>query len=586
MLVYDFEVFKEDWLVVIADLEKEEVTTITNDADKLRAFYELHKHDIWIGFNSRSYDSFILKGILCGYNPFKISQFIIEDGRKGFEFSKEFNQIKFLNYDCMTGFFGLKTLEAFMGDMIKESDVSFLIDRKLTEEELEQTKFYCEHDVRETIKVFANRKADFDAYLSILEKFDLPIENISKTKAQLSAIVLGAKRRECEDEWDIRLPETLKIEKYTHVCDWFLNEENHNDNAKLETEIDGCPHVVAWGGLHGALNRFSYKCEDDEVLVMADVDQLYPTIMIKYNLLSRAITKKDLFPKILAISLELKAKGLKAQRLPYKEICNITYGAMGDKYNPMYDPRNKKLVCVFGQLLMIDLIEKIEDFTQLIQSNTDGILIKVKKADLPRLNEEIEKWQDRVMLHMSSDDYLKVIQRDVNNYIVVPFGELYDKKGKPRWKAKGAVVKQLSKLDYDLPIVNEAVKMWFLKGIPPEKTVWDCDELIKFQNIFKLSSAYKEARIGCSFRKEKSKNVWNEDGEILKDKTFRVFASLGETGALYKKKDNKNPEKFANCPDNCFIENESIVGKSCSEYPLLDKNWYVELANDRIRKFV
>ena len=43
-----------------------------------------------------------------------------------------------------------------------------------------------------------------------------------------------------------------------------------------------------------------------------------------------------------------------------------------------------------------------------------------------------------------------VVQKDVNNYLIVPEGPLFDEKGKPRWKCKGAYVKKLSDLDYEI----------------------------------------------------------------------------------------------------------------------------------------
>lgn len=64
MLFYDFEVFPYDWLVVIKDTETRTTHTIVNDEDKLREFYEANKNNIWVGFNSRSYDQYILKGII------------------------------------------------------------------------------------------------------------------------------------------------------------------------------------------------------------------------------------------------------------------------------------------------------------------------------------------------------------------------------------------------------------------------------------------------------------------------------------------------------------------------------------------
>ena len=78
-----------------------------------------------------------------------------------------------------------------------------------------------------------------------------------------------------------------------------------------------------------------------------------------------------------------------------------------------------------------------------------------------------------------------------------------------------------------------------------------------------------------------------KDGEKFEFmKTFRVFASKNPNdGGIYKRKIGKNPEKFANTPEHCFVLNSNIVGKKCSEFPDLDKVWYINLANKIIGDF-
>ena len=63
MNFYDFEVFKKDWLVVIINPVTHEEKVIVNDVKKLQRYYERHKNDIWVGYNSRHYDQYILKAL-------------------------------------------------------------------------------------------------------------------------------------------------------------------------------------------------------------------------------------------------------------------------------------------------------------------------------------------------------------------------------------------------------------------------------------------------------------------------------------------------------------------------------------------
>ena len=553
-----------DWLVVLIDPINHAEQIIVNDKERLEEYYNQHKNDIWIGYNNRGYDQYILKGILCGFDPYKISKHIVQDKKPGYSFSRLFNKFPMINYDVMSNktMGSLKTLEGFMGNDIRETEVPFDIDRKLTAGELDQTIFYCRHDVEQTIEVFLQKKNEFDSQMALIKTFKLPLSYIGKTQAQLAAIILGAVKQTFNDDWDIRLPETLKLNKYKFVADWFMNSDNYNDDAKLACEIAGIPHVVAWGGLHGAVNKYSYECKDDEMLVMADVDQLYPTIMIVYQLLSRAVSDYEKFKDILHTSLRLKKEKKKKEREPYKRICNITYGAEGDQFNAMYDPLHRKLVCVYGQVLIVDLIEKIEPFCELIQSNTDGILIKIKAKDYDLLDDVVYEWEKRTGLHMSFDCYKKVLQKDVNNYVIVDYDG-----GR---KSKGAYVKELSALDNDLPIINKAMVDYMTENIPVGVTINNCDDLMMFQKIVKISGKYMHG-------------LHNE--QVLNDKTFRVFASVdNKDTSIYKVKNlEKNPEKFANTPEHCFIDNSDIKNKKVPDK--LDRSWYIDLTNERLKQF-
>ena len=83
MLFFDFEVFKEDWLVVGIDPINQSEVVIVNNKSELEKLYNEHKNDIWVGYNCRNYDQYILKGIICGFDPKLINDWIIVKGRKG-----------------------------------------------------------------------------------------------------------------------------------------------------------------------------------------------------------------------------------------------------------------------------------------------------------------------------------------------------------------------------------------------------------------------------------------------------------------------------------------------------------------------
>lgn len=597
ILAYDFEVFRYNWMVVIADLVAEKEEVIIDDSEKLKSFYESHKDYLWVGFNSSAYDQWILKSILAGYNPYDMNEHLITKKMKGWQFSDSLRDYKLYNYDCYLENKGsLKRLEGYMGSSIHESSVDFRINRPLTEDEIKETVKYCRHDVSETIKVFCKRKSEFDALFSLIKLYNLPLEDITKTKAQCSATVLGAEKHEYDDEWNFPLEKECieGIKKYTNVVDWFSSFESRVPNAELNVIVGGCPCTFAQGGVHGAIKNYFEKGR----FLCADVASLYPSEMIQYNLLSRSAKNKDRYVEIYHKRLQLKAEGKKKEQAPYKIVLNATYGIQNFKYSPMYDPQRAHRVCFLGQLALLDLSEKVEHLGQISQLNTDGLYIKINETK--GCEEEFyricEDWEKRYRLNLEFDVVKALYQKDVNNYIEVY--EKVDKNGNPIIKAKGAMVKDLSELDYDLPIVNFAIRAYFVYGVPPEKTVQDNNNLIDFQKIYHVSSLYDRALKNCTFSKESyikeetgrknTRTVWNNDGIVFEtERTFRVFASKDQNeGALYKQKIGKNPEKFAGSPEHCFIENGNIVGKTCEEYiDVLDKQWYIDEAYRRIRQF-
>ena len=562
---YDFEVYKHDWLVVIINPIDQTEKEIVNDEKQLGDYYDAHKKQIWIGYNSRTYDQYVLKAILRGFNPWEVNDWIINKGRKGWEFCSEFNTMPLYNYDCMSKFYSLKQLEGFMGSDIEETSVPFDLDRPLTPHELQQTINYCRHDVEQTMEVFLRTKANFDAQMALIKEFNLPLSSISKTQAQLSAQALGCVKRDWLDEWDLHLVDTLRIDKYKAIVDWFKDPANHDYKNSLTVDVCGIPHVFGWGGLHGAPDQPVHK---KGFLIHIDVTSFYPSIMIRYDLLSRNVKDKAVYKQIYDTRVELKAAGKKAEQAPYKIILNSTYGICKDPTSTAYDPRQANNVCVNGQLLLLDLLEHLEGYCDLIQSNTDGLIIQIEdtEAAFDKIDDICFEWESRTGMSLGFDVITEIYQKDVNNYIF--------KFEDGKIERKGAYVKPLNDLDNDLPIVNKAMVAYMTEGVPVEKTINSSTALKDFQKIVKISGKYE-----CA---------WH-NGRKLTDKTFRVFASIYNDNSFFGKVKIKagkeSIEKFANTPDHCFYFNNDINEVTVNDVGELDRQWYIDLAKKRLEQF-
>lgn len=570
MKIIDFEVFKHDWLCVILDVVSMTCVTIVNDVDALNSYYEENKKDIFIGYNIRGYDQWIFKGILCGFNPKNINDHIIVYGKQGYSFSTLLREVPLFIYDVkLTTDPSLKTYEGFMGSDICESSVSFNIDRKLTTGEIDEVIKYCTHDVMETYKVFRLREEEFTAQVELIKMFGLGKRELSLTFAQLCARILNAKRmRPKGDDFEYTIPNNLKIERYASVVEWYRNLPNEGGDLykrSLNVDIAGVPHVLGWGGIHGAIKKY-HGIGD---FVNVDVASYYPSMIVYYNFISRAAKNPENYTDSYHKRLQYKAEKNPKQK-PLKLFLNSGYGVTKAKYNDLYDPLMANNICITGQLMLIDLIEQVEKSgcADLVQSNTDGVLFKLRgnsSDELDRnfsiLDDVCYEWEQRTKMPLEFEEFTEVWQKDVNNYLV--------KSADGSYKSKGAYVKKLSLLDFDLPIVNKALVDFMTTGAPIEKTIDDCDELIMFQKILKVSSKYDYA-------------VHN--GNPLSEKTFRVFASLDVNDTTLYKVREEGCAKFANCPDHCFIDNSNMQNKKVPKH--LDKSYYVNLAKERLNQFI
>lgn len=566
LLFYDFEVFKYDWLVVVMDMTAKKTHVIINSPEELEALYKANIKEIWVGFNSRHYDQYILKAILCGFDPKKVNDYIITKGNPGWKFSSLFRQFPLWNYDVMLNTdVGLKSFEGFMGNDIKETSVPFNIDRKLTPEEIAETVKYCKHDVEQTVQVFLKRTEEFNTMMYFIKHFGLSMDYISKTKAQLAAEILGGNRKgaDFDDEFQFPILDCLHLNKYKHIAEWYANPENHDYSKKQDKQIvAGVEHTFAWGGGHGARAKYSA----DGVFLIIDVTAYYPSLQKKYHFGYRVMNHPENFEFIHDSNIAYKRKGDKKARQPFKIMDNAVSGQMKQKSSALYDPMSNNSICINGQLLLLDLVEHIEPYCELIQNNTDGIIVKLKdyEHDFDVLDDVVYEWEQRTGMKMDFDTYIGTIyQKDVNNYLLI------DRKT-GAVKAKGGYVMKLNDLSYDLPIINKALVDYMIHGIPVRRTIMECQDLREFQLVSRISSKYTHILYG---------------DKPIKEKCIRVFASNNPADPGVKKVHavRKTTAKLTNSPEHCFIFNDDVKGVPVPDK--LDRQWYIDFANKRLSDF-
>ena len=217
LIVYDVEVFCEDWLVVLKDMESGKYTVVHNDNEVLKQC--ITEDNIYVGFNSKHYDQFIIKAICCGFIPQEVKQVndYLIGGGQGWEYPplKDFF-FRFNNVDIkddMQMGLSLKAIEGHLGLSVEESTVPFDIDRALTEAELKETAKYCMHDVDTTERLVELRKDYLKNKIHIGKLAGLDdVKAMGMTNAKLTAALLKATKQPHDDERKYVYPDHLKRE--------------------------------------------------------------------------------------------------------------------------------------------------------------------------------------------------------------------------------------------------------------------------------------------------------------------------------------------------------------------------------------
>lgn len=582
---YDAEVFKHDNIVVFKDKETGEHTVFHNDNEGVRDF--ITDDGIECGFNTKGYDSAIIKAICAGFSPEEVKQvndWIIGGGQSWQCPLLQGIYHRFNNVDIMDDMqmgLSLKAIEGHLGMSIEETEVDFNLDRPLTPEELSLTIKYCKHDVDATEKVTDIRKNYLNnkVYLGGLKGIE-PTKALAMTNAKLTAAYLDARREvEYNDEREYKYPTNLRREYIPQeVFDFFnrLYDKSIPDEelfkSKLNITVGECPVTLGFGGIHGAIPFHQEEEINGRLIRNYDVASYYPHLMVYYGYTSRNIPNPQIYADMLETRMRAKKSGDKATANALKLVANTTYGAMLNKYNDLYDPLMGRSVCITGQLFLLELSQHLiaECSTlRIVQLNTDGIMVSFNESDYSKVLEITKEWEQRTRFELEEDRIKRIVQKDVNNYVEIPY------EGEPKIKG-GYLVRGIApagafNINNNATIVAKAIVDFFVKGTTPEETINACNDIFSFQLIAKAGSKYKEAYHLVDGKQEPVQKV------------NRVYATTDTRyGKLFKvKAENDSTAKIESLPEHCIIDNDNKL-----TIESVDKSWYIELAKKRINDFL
>lgn len=469
---FDFEVFPNWWCCCFGDLPEGEITDANKDTfiDETikESFFSVDSDDPnarqklldslretdWVqcGYNIKAYDLTIANAVYQAFGPEEIktiSDILIhpelmysskERLRLAPFAKKRMRDLTFLDlFDSSTG--SLKDKEAILGLSVMESTVPFgKVD--LTEADKVDVKKYCFHDVYSAMWWYCQIVHPFiKAKEALCKKFNIPMRNAyNLTNAGLVAIALGAKRLTYIDEEreDIKLPSSIREYCYDNLpANVLAHVLNHK--ASLKVKMFDNEVVYADGGIHSTYILPAFKKDgpvlyvesnEEWMLLNIDASSFYPGISVHLGTLSRAIPNPEQFNEIMQERFAIKWKKNKTVeddelQLADKLILNTTYGASGCKWLELYDPYNRTRTCRYGQLLLTAFAHKVYysiPGLKIIQTNTDGVLVYMRRKDIEKLRELEREWSAHTKIPLEEEEVEKIWQKDVNNYLMVKKG--------------------------------------------------------------------------------------------------------------------------------------------------------------------
>lgn len=445
----------------------------------------------------------------------------------------------------------LKKIEANLGLDIRESTVSFTIDRKLTEKEIEEVFFYCNHDVTTTIEVLNLRFVYFKSLFELCEMFELNDRGVTKTRAALTAEILGCHKKiirydrlsfgyidflkehsseETKDRYseiygdysdnenriklfnDIiafyRKIESMfltrkkqfsfKVQNYKNAREEMtrLNEEfrllvSEYEKMALTVDIAGVEHKLKFGGIHGAIPNYI----GHGTFLSLDVTSYYPYLMVNNNW----VTRNTMFPErvIRIINRRVELKRVKdPQQQILKIVINSLYGVLKAETSAVCDAVLSNNVCVNGQLALANLVLRLSHVSTLIQSNTDGIIIETSPDKMDEIREIYHAWEKDFNFNLEEDEITDIYQRDVNNYLVK------FKNGEIKAKGRYSNIKKINFEKNDKRCIDLSVKAKFEhlcevmnteNGSRVKYMPWELKDNVKFDyRSFLMNLAYRE----------------------------------------------------------------------------------------------
>lgn len=533
--VYDIEVFPNVFHCTVkntetGELHKFEISCRRNQLDELVEFFhtvntkytfgDLYTTDIkldtnilFCGYNNLHYDNAIINYIIDCYNIMKYKGYR-DICRSVFNLSKVITtsseddnsawrkwkyMICFDSFDILTMLYsnklrvGLKEIQVTMQyKNVQEFVADWQAD--LPENQIDSMIDYNINDVNSTEELLNRCKKDIDLRIAIEDEYGVRV--LSKDGVNIGMKILTQKYLEktgqtWRDIKDLRSPMSviplnnviLPFIKYdspilTRVLDDMKSQIVSPGRKGYENKFvfEGLQYSVGVGGIHSVNKPEIIIPKEDEMLIDIDVASLYPSMLIEYEFYPKHLGPEflEVYKQIKDERIEAKHNGNKVKNETLKLALNGLSGNLQNEHNFCYSPFAVMQIRINGQLLLLMLAEKLTQLgCRIVQANTDGLFVLLKKDVYSKVNNVCREWEQLTRLTLEEERFKAMYQYAINDYFAITEDD--------KVKEKGMFITTV-KLGKGLTpkIIPKAVINFFKNGVPVEETIKGCKDIRDF----------------------------------------------------------------------------------------------------------
>lgn len=533
--VYDIEVFQNIFHCSVKntetnDIYKFEISERKNQLRELVKFFkQVDKYITWgdyyttninipanvifCGYNNLHYDNPIINYIieyedkLMQYNIpticssiFNLSKTITTSSEDNIDAWKHWKyQIWFDTFDILTMLYSNKLrvgLKEIQVTMQYPNVQEFVCDwtKPLPLEDFDSMIDYNINDIESTSELLNRCKKDVDLRIAIEDKYGVRV--LSKDGVNIGMKILTQKYLEktgltWQDIKDLRSPMSviplkdviLPFIKYDSPILQRILEDMKNQivspgrkGYENKFVFNNLRYSVGVGGIHSVNSPEIIIPRDDEMLIDIDVASLYPSMLIEYEFYPKHLGKEflEVYKQIKDERIEAKHNGDKVKNETLKLALNGLSGNLQNEHNFCYSPFAVMQIRINGQLLLLMLAEKLTQIgCRIVQANTDGLFVLLKKDIYSKVNSICREWEQLTKLTLEEDRFKAMYQYAINDYFAITEDN--------KVKEKGMFITTV-KLGKGLTpkIIPKAVISFFKDGISVEDTIKNCTDIRDF----------------------------------------------------------------------------------------------------------